>query len=197
MTRGRAATRYVALIRAINVPGHQTLRMDDVRATFAAGGCANVRTCLQSGNVIFDVARSSRAAVHQRVCRLFSDRFGADPEFVLRAASEIERLADSDPFEGIAAAGPRVKLYVAFLLRKPRTAPSLPIQSVKEALTAVSIEDGHVFLVSRLKPTGFFGFPNNFIEDALGVPATTRNWSTVMKIASLVRSRPESDIIQP
>ncbi len=36
------------------------------------------------------------------------------------------------------------------------------------------------------KKNGFFGFPNNFIEDALDVPATTRNWSTMTKIVELV-----------
>jgi hypothetical protein len=55
-------------------------------------------------------------------------------------------------------------------------------------MTAVSMAKREVFLVSRLKPNGFFGFPNNFVEEALGVPATTRNWSTVMKIVTFVRS---------
>ncbi len=196
MTRGRPTTRYVALIRAINVPGHHSLKMDDVRATFAAGGYANVRTCLQSGNVIFDADRASRTAICEKIRRLFFSRFGAEPEFVLRTSGEMERLVNSEPFKGIAAAGPRLKLYVAFLLRKPPGKLRLPIESSKEALTAVSMANDHVFLVSRLKPNNFFGFPNNFIEDALGVPATTRNWSTVMKIAALVRSGPESAIIQ-
>jgi uncharacterized protein (DUF1697 family) len=43
--------------------------------------------------------------------------------------------------------------------------------------------------VSRPKKNGFFGFPNNFIEERLGVSATTRNWSTVTKIANLARSQ--------
>jgi uncharacterized protein (DUF1697 family) len=197
MTLGpRAATRYVALIRAINVPGHQTLRMDDVRATFAAGGYENVRTCLQSGNVIFDCRRAGPPAIRQNIRTLFSQRFDAEPEFVLRSGREMQRLVSSDPFKGIAAAGPRVKLYAAFLLRKPRSTPAFPLVSAKEALTAVSMKNEEVFLVSRLKPNGFFGFPNNFIEEVLGVQATTRNWSTVTRIAAFVRSNPESAIIR-
>jgi len=44
-----------------------------------------------------------------------------------------------------------------------------------------------VFTVSRRKKDGFYGFPNNFIEQELGVVATSRNWSTVTRIAELVR----------
>jgi hypothetical protein len=39
-----------------------------------------------------------------------------------------------------------------------------------------------VFVVSRRKTNGFFGFPNNFVEKELGVSATSRNWSTITKI---------------
>jgi uncharacterized protein (DUF1697 family) len=187
VTSGRAAARYVALIRAINVPGHQTLRMDDVRAVFALAGFEDVRTCLQSGNVIFDCAQRSRPAIRQRIRSAFADRFDARPEFVLRSGREIDLLVSSQPFTGIATAGPRVKLYVSFLLRAPRQAPAFPVVSSKEALTAISMTGREVFLVSRLKPSGFFGFPNNFIEEALGVPATTRNWSTLSKIVTFVR----------
>jgi uncharacterized protein (DUF1697 family) len=186
MTRGRAPMPYVALIRAINVRGHQTLRMEAVRAAFAAAGCAKVRTCLQSGNVIFEPPRTPGAAVRDRIRGVFLDRFDAEPQFVLRSAADMQRLVSGDPFMGIAAAGPRVKLYVAFLFRTPRPAPAFPLTSSSERLTAVSMTNREVFLVSRLKPNGFFGFPNNFIEEALGVPATTRNWSTVMKIARCV-----------
>jgi uncharacterized protein (DUF1697 family) len=183
-TTGRSASRYVALIRAINVPGHQSLRMDDVRRAFEAARFDNVRTCLQSGNVIFDCPHASRPAIRQTIRRVFCQRFDAEPEFVLRSSREMERMVASGPFKGVASAGPRVKLYVAFLLREPRCTPAFPLVSAKEALTAVAMTNLEVFLVSRLKPNGFFGFPNNFIEQALSVPATTRNWSTVTKIVA-------------
>ena len=49
------------------------------------------------------------------------------------------------------------------------------------------MSDREVFLVSRRKANGFFGFPNAFIEDQLGVPATSRNWNTVTKIHALLQ----------
>lgn len=48
-----------------------------------------------------------------------------------------------------------------------------------------------VFIVSRRKKNGFYGFPNNFIEKELGVSATSRNWSTVTKIVAFAHRGPE------
>jgi len=45
---------------------------------------------------------------------------------------------------------------------------------------------GEVYDVSRRKKNGFFGFPNDFVEEGLGVSATTRNWSTIARILSAV-----------
>jgi hypothetical protein len=73
---------------------------------------------------------------------------------------------------------------VAFLAGRPRRRPPLPIIDRQERLEAVAIRGREAFIVSRRKATGIFGFPNNFIERALGVTATTRNWSTVARIAA-------------
>ena len=47
------------------------------------------------------------------------------------------------------------------------------------------------FIVSRRKPNGFYGFPHNFLEAELKVPATCRNWNTVTRIAEFVRKARE------
>ena len=57
----------------------------------------------------------------------------------------------------------------------------------KEGLEAIAITAREVFVVSRRKKNGFYGFPNNFIEKELDVSATTRNWSTVTKIVYQLR----------
>ena len=57
----------------------------------------------------------------------------------------------------------------------------------KEALEVIGLADRDLFVVSRRKKNGAFGYPNAFVEKALGVSATTRNWTTVTKIAALGR----------
>jgi uncharacterized protein (DUF1697 family) len=53
------------------------------------------------------------------------------------------------------------------------------------------MSDREVFVVSRRKQNGFFGFPNTFVEEEFETCATSRNWSTVTKIVEFVRSQAE------
>jgi hypothetical protein len=55
----------------------------------------------------------------------------------------------------------------------------------KEALEAIGMKKADVLIVSRRKPSGMYGFPANWIEQALGVTASARNWSTIRKIVDL------------
>lgn len=109
---------------------------------------------------------------------------GGEVTILFRKISEVESLVRADPFKDLGL-GSDVKSYVAFLLQKPRRKPALPLLSPKEALEAFKIKDRDVFIVSRRKANGMYGFPNNFIEKELGVPATTRNWSTIRRIVEL------------
>jgi hypothetical protein len=83
-----------------------------------------------------------------------------------------------------------VKLCVSFLFETPRVWPPLPLVSSREALELVALTRLEAFVVSRRKANGFYGFPNNFIEQALGVAATTRNVSTLKKIVAFARAEP-------
>lgn len=185
-TKSRRAeqTRYVTFLRAINVAGHATVKMDALKAAFVSAGCKCVETVIQSGNVIFESTDRDGAALSKRIQKRLCDLLGGPPGIVTRTLSELERMADAAPFkDSLATADP--KLYVVFLEQKPAKRPVFPLVSSQEALEAIGMSDREVFIVSRRRKNGFFGFPNNFIEKELGVTATTRNWSTVTKIIQL------------
>jgi uncharacterized protein (DUF1697 family) len=160
--------------------------MADLREVFERAGAGQVRTVIQSGNVLFDAPARAVPGVVRRIRTALSRSPSGAPEIMVRGLGELAALVARDPFADHPP-GPRVKCYVAFLGRAPKVRPALPIVSAKERLEAIALEGREVFIVSRLKPNRFFGFPNNFIEDALGVTATTRNWSTVATIAKLPR----------
>jgi hypothetical protein len=75
-----------------------------------------------------------------------------------------------------------VMLCVAFLADKPAQKPKLPLKSITENLEMIAVRDRAAFVVARRKKSGWFGFPNNFVEKELGVTATTRQWSTLKKL---------------
>ena len=180
---------YIAFLRAINVAGHASLKMTDARAAFAAAGCRNVRTYIQSGNILFECPAREVTATLRAVARRLADACAGEPNILWRSEQQLEEIVRRAPFTD-RDAGPTIKLYVAFLARAPRIKPRFPVLLPKEELEAVGMTDREVFIVSRRKKNGFFGFPNNFIEDALDVPATTRNWSTITRIVELVRQEP-------
>lgn len=177
--------KYVAFLRAINVAGHAKVKMSDLKQVFIAAGCKNVRSYIQSGNVLFEPPEKDIGALIQEIQNKLCELLGAETTVMYRTFREIEDIMRTAPFKDIET-DTDVKLYVTFFSRKPRHKPPLPLLSPKEALEAVKVNNLEVFIVSRKKKNGFYGFPNNFIEKELGVPATTRNWTTFTKIAKLL-----------
>ena len=154
-------------------------------AAFAGAGCANVRTFIASGNILFDAPRSVGRALDARI-RAELARLLARPVIVYRTVDQLQAIVNEAPFATLVN-DPRLKLYVIFLAAPPKTGPSYPLSLRKEGLEAIGTTraTGDVLIVSRQKPSGMYGFPNNWIEQALDVTGTTRTWSTVTKVAAL------------
>ena len=178
------SARQVAFLRAINVGGRAIVRMDDLQRAFADAGCANVRTFIASGNILFDPlepdAARLRAAIRRSVARLL----GADPLIAYRSTGQLARLVARAPFGGLTA-DRTLKRYVVFAIEQGKRRPAFPLELPKEGLEAIGMVGGDVLIVSRRKPNGMYGFPNNWIEKELGITATARNWTTVTKIVAL------------
>ena len=176
--------KHVAFLRAVNVAGHGCVKMTDVCKAFEAAGAKDVRSYIQSGNIVFDAPANGIAGLTKDLCRRLQRLLGEEPAVMVRRAAEIAGAMKEAPF---GKPDPAVKLYVAFLAGRTFRRPALPLISEKEALEVVSIVGRDAFVVSRRKKNGMYGFPNNFIEQQLGVAATTRNWATVTKIVELCR----------
>jgi uncharacterized protein (DUF1697 family) len=168
--------RYVAFLRAINVRGHASVRMDALRAVFEARGCGNVRSYIQSGNVVFDAEESILPDLRESL---------SGAHVFIRPVEELQSLAAERPFAAYEA-DRSLKLYVVFLAEAVAP-PPLPIIDVKENLTLTRIEGREAFVVSGRKAGVMYGFPNVFVERELGVIATSRNWNTIVKLLAFAR----------
>ena len=173
--------RHVALLRAVNVAGHARISAAELVQTFSAAGALDVVSFGHAGNLLFSAPRGT-AAIVARARDLLARRHGERPCIVVRGARELVALVAAEPFAA-SRAGPSDKRYVVFLTRKPRRSPALPVRSRSERLTAFGLRERDVLLVSGRKANGFYGFPNAFVEAAFGVAATSRNWSTVTRLA--------------
>jgi uncharacterized protein (DUF1697 family) len=173
--------RYVAFLRAINVGGQRLIKMDELARIFTAAGLKNVRTYIQSGNVIFDTASANAAGLQKKIEKTLRKILGYEVPVMIRRLTDIEAIVRRNPFQKITP-GADVGLFVVFLSDEPRHNPELPWISAVENIEVLDVKEGAAFTVSRRKKNGTFGFPNKLVEKELGVLGTTRNWSTVNKI---------------
>jgi uncharacterized protein (DUF1697 family) len=166
-------TRYVALLRKVNVGGKNRIKMDALRGAFETAGLKNVRTFQQAGNVVFE---SNSKKPLEKIERLPN----TDLKAIVFSVDELSQIVKRNPFKRVEPED--TMLCVVFLFDEPASRPKLPLISTTDKLELIAIRDRAAFVVARRKKTGWFGFPNNFVEKQLGVTATTRQWSTVKKL---------------
>jgi uncharacterized protein (DUF1697 family) len=166
--------RVVALLRGVNVGGNRKLPMADLRATLAAAGYGDVRTHLQSGNVILD--SSKRPATLERE---LEELLGV--QVLVRTHDELVDVVARDPFGETATNGSRY--FVTFLSGPLTEVPGL--ESGDSELFVVSGREVYAWL-----PEGVHNSKRAQLltERRLGVVTTTRNWNTVTKLVELTGS---------
>jgi uncharacterized protein (DUF1697 family) len=172
---------YVAFLRAINVAGQKLIKMQELAAALSRDGFRNVRTYIQSGNVIFESRSANASAVRRKLERTLLKGFGYEVTVILKRLVDLERLITEAPFNKIRP-DKKVMLFVVLLADEPQIKTTLPFRSEKEGLTLIEVKDRTAFVVARRKQNGWFGYPNAFVEKKLRVAGTTRNWNTLNKI---------------
>lgn len=173
--------RLVVLLRGINIGPRNRISMPELRDALEDAGYEEVRTYLQSGNVVLTSTAPAKKVA--RDCeRLIADRFGLEIAVVTRTRAELAKVVERDPLEG-AAHDPK-RYQVSFLEAKPPAKVVRELESLaagKEQLVAVGREiyAWHPAGVARSKLWARLAGKN------LGVTATARNWTTVTKLLEL------------
>ncbi|PYS23279.1 MAG: DUF1697 domain-containing protein [Acidobacteria bacterium] len=175
--------KYIAFLRGINVGGHKLIKMEALAAAFTAAGFRNVKTYIASGNVIFESRATKVDGLEKKAERKLLETFGHEIAVVIFSIAELQALIESDPLKAFDSHSD-VMLVVTFLKQRVLRV-KLPLESKTENLEVFAIQDRAAFTVARRKKTGWFGFPNNFIEKKLGCAATTRQWRTVEKVVAV------------
>lgn len=173
-----ARSTYVALLRGINVGGKNKLPMAELARTFTAAGCRDVRTYIQSGNVVF--AASPRLAAPKLAASL-----RLKVPVVMRSSDELREIAARNPFlkQGLDPES----LHVAFLAEVPtrsRVASLDPERSPGDAFVPRGRE---IYLhlpngVARTKLT------TAWFDSKLATTSTFRNWRTVLKLLEMTQA---------
>ncbi|NLR95411.1 DUF1697 domain-containing protein [Rhizobium sp. P38BS-XIX] len=170
---------FVALLRAVNVGGTGTLPMADLKSLCEGAGFRDVKTYIQSGNVLFR-SDDNEAKVHAHLEKALTERMGKSPGVILRSRKALEAAAEGSPF-------PHAKpnyLLVTFL---PEAAPA----DALDKLVAPGGEEVHI-----AGKEIYVHYPDGSGRSKLKLPAlkagTSRNLNTVKKLAEMAREMEES-----
>ncbi len=177
---------YIALFRGINVGGSHMLPMKELKLVLEQNDCLDVRTYIQSGNVIFRSAMSDVGRLEKRLTAAVSKSHGFEPRVLVLTRAELENAAAGNPFPE-ASENPK-SLHVFFLAEPPRK-PDLKACEALKARTESFELKGSVFYLHT--PDGF-GTSRlaQRAERLLGVAATARNWRTVTTLLEMAKASP-------
>lgn len=174
---------HIALLRAINVAGHQPVGMAALRDVFLRLGCADVRTMLQSGNVVFGGGQGRGAALERWLEDAIAAQLAVRPDVVVRTAKEWAALVDANPLRADAERDP-----ARFALVCLKTSP---MPGALDALQAAISGPERVAAVGRelyvVYPEGMgrSRLTMAVMERKLATKGTARNWNTVRKLAAM------------
>jgi uncharacterized protein (DUF1697 family) len=175
---------HVLLIRGINVGG-RTVSMPVLRGTLEERGYADVRTYLQSGNVVLR-SRRSAARVAADVRALIGETSGHDVAVIARSPDELADVVEHNPFLR-PGAHPGRQLLVAFLADRPAREAVAALDATRAAPDELSVRGREVYLWC---PNGFGRSKiMDGVERRLGTAATVRNWRTTTELLRLARDR--------
>lgn len=174
-------TKFVALLRGINVGGNKLIKMDDLKKCFAALGFKNVKTILASGNVLFESTDPDEIALGKKIAGKLKSELGHDVGVQVRAIDEIQKLADRNPFKKIKVT-PETRLYISFLPEKPKSKLKIPYTSPEKDFRILEVTHREICSVVDLNLGRGTVEAMSILEKEFGKNITTRNWNTVAKI---------------
>jgi uncharacterized protein (DUF1697 family) len=177
------ATPWLALLRGVNVGG-KVAKMEAVRAAFEGLGFKNVRSYVQSGNVLFEASSGTELTLAKKIAARLEKDIGFAIAVLVLSGADLARVIAQNPFakeKGV----DQTKLHVTFLHGPPPAAGLEKMAAIDSGRDRFVARGATVYLHC---PDGYgrSKLVNNAFERALKVGATTRNWKTVTTLAGLL-----------
>lgn len=179
---------YVALLRGINVSGQKLIKMETLRKVMEDFGFQNIKTYIQSGNILFDTTGNiTPETLEKQIHDLIEAHFGFDVSVVVTGREMLQWISVNNPYLKEKEIDLK-KLYITFL-------GSEPSKENIQALLNANFEPDEIILKGRIifmkynNPAGNSKLSNKLIENKLKVTATARNWNTTLKLLALFEER--------
>lgn len=178
-------TTFVALLRGINVGGKNKLPMKDLVDLFTRTGCTEVRTFIQSGNIIFQAEPDDALEIPDRVTAQIAERHRLRVPVILRSVDQLRAVSSGNPF--LQAGVSEEILHVMFLANRPDPVRVASLDPNRSAPDAFSVRGQEIYLKF---PHGVAEtrLSNSYFDSKLATISTGRNWRTVTTLLALMES---------
>jgi uncharacterized protein (DUF1697 family) len=173
--------RHIALLRGINLGSNRRVAMGSLREVLARLGYEDVRTYLQSGNVVV-TSQASPERLERELEQHIAKELGLETRVLVRTRDELADVIDRDPLAGVADNPKRYQ--VSFLSAEPdagivRELGRVDVAPEQFVVSGREIYTWHPDGIQRSKLAKVLS------DKRLGVTATARNWNTVTKLLAL------------
>jgi uncharacterized protein (DUF1697 family) len=174
---------YTAFLKGVNVSGQKIIKMAELRAMCEKLGYKNVRTYIQSGNIVFEANKTKNETLAKKVEKDLLGCLGYEVTVVIRSFDDIKSIIAAYPFTKIKDHD-QYRVNVAFLSAAPEKANIKELEQFSTTDEMFKVSGSDVYLIYRQSfPDTLAG--KNIIEKKLKVKATIRNWNTVNKILNV------------
>ncbi len=176
-------TTYISILRGINVSGKKLVKMDALSKMYESIGFKNIKTYVQSGNVVFASEENDLKKLEKIISSQIETEFGFNVPVIVFDTKTLETIIENNPFSKDSSKE-SVFMHVTFLAESPKEFDKEVITSKKQPDEEIAFAQNAVYLYC---PNGYARtkLNNNYIESKLKVNATTRNWKTTNELLKL------------
>ncbi len=173
---------FVALLRGINVGGHNKLPMKQLTAIVEGVGGLSVRTYIQSGNIVFEATGDLESRPAEAITKAILADTGIEAPVIVRTVEELREIVDANPY--LRAGIEPQQLHLGFLADVPKPEDVAELDPKRSPSDAFTVLGSAIYLhlpngVARTKLT------NAYFDSRLKTTSTFRNWRTTLKLLEL------------
>lgn len=177
---------YLALFRAVNVSGHNVIKMEHLRKLMEANGFKNVSTYIQSGNVIFETEETDKGKTGRAIEQLLYKEYGHDVFTFILDKADLQKAIQNNPYTAAEPEPQGVKKYFVTFLSGGATPQGLDQLKKYNRSDDEFKAVGNILYLKLSQSAADSKLTNSFIEGKLGLKATIRNWNTTLKLMEML-----------
>lgn len=182
-----AGTKYLALLRGINVGGNNIIKMVDLKKCFESMGFTDVVTYIQSGNVIFSSEEKSQAKLITTIEECLSKKFNYKSKIVLVTDKQLEKVVKKAP-KGFGTEPDTYRYDVIFIKEPLKPAAALKEIRLREGVDTAFAGEVVLYFARTIDQ-----ITKSYISKIVGTPnyknMTIRNWNTTSKLLVLMQKQ--------